>query len=277
MRGLLFALALIVAVPALAEGEKQPSTQGQEDSDTPQSADKKHEKLSRSADSIKVSALPNDQGPKAASGEKGQEAQSHSSDPNWIAAQAARDSADYAFWMNLISLAGLIVGGLTMIAAGAAAYFAWLAAREARRSANAASASQEAFVAAEDANLVIEFPNGTKGESFEHGKLIRTTYDLNVLISNIGRSAARIEGWRFGDKTHRQEHTLKAGESWGRIHPIPVEVAPGQDFNVSILYSSPIRQQMALDVTARLIVREEGNGLLRIRAKARRAVVRKAS
>lgn len=192
---------------------------------------------------------------------------------DWMAARAARDAANSARDMNRISIAGLVVGLATTVAAGAAAYFAWRASDEARRSANAAVESHGAFVAAEDAALSVSFPNGGKIEAMTEG-VLTTYFDVNILLANIGRSAAQIEGWRFGEAQNEQLHVVEPGQQWGGFREITMTIRPNEEFTVTIIYSTPIRQKQELDVTAELRLIREPNGLERISAITRKTYLR---
>lgn len=198
----------------------------------------------------------------------------HTTEADWVAAHAARDTANSARTMNRISIAGLIIGFATTIAAGAAAYFAWRAAHEAGRSANAAIESHGAFVAAEDASLSVSFPGGGKIEAMTEG--VRTTFfDVSIVVANIGRSAAQLEGWRFGENANEQLHILEPGSQWGGFLDLTMSIAPNEEFTVTIIYSTPIRQKMELDVTAELRLVREPNGLERVFANTRKTHLRR--
>lgn len=155
--------------------------------------------------------------------------------------------------LTRMTLAGAVIGMWTLIAAGLAAYFA-------RNAAYAARDSYNAFIKAEDASLVVEFPSGTMIESAVDEVKQPDTYFLNIVITNIGRSTARIEGWNVGnEKFERREHTLKAGDSWKSKGKIDFTTSDG-NFAVTIHYSSPLRERMALNVVAKVRARNLPNG-----------------
>src|SRR3546814_2571970 len=84
------------------------------------------------------------------------------------------------------------------------------AAIEAGKSANAAIASHEAFVSAEDASLDISFPSGIKVQQSD-GVEVSEFYRIPVRAINIGRSTAQISGWRCGSDKHRKQYTVPPG------------------------------------------------------------------
>ncbi|QZP06826.1 hypothetical protein [Caenibius sp. WL] len=97
-------------------------------------------------------------------GDSIQEQSERDTDPAWVSAKAARDAADYAFWMNCISLSGLVVGGLTLAAAWRAAHWAKvaashteIAAEEARRAADEASDANRITVQSQRPWIAISF------------------------------------------------------------------------------------------------------------------------
>jgi len=84
---------------------------------------------------------------------KGEDNRSSDLCAQWKAADAAADGVDWSrrsFWMGV---AGLCVGSLTLGAAGAAAYFAYRAAEETRRGADAAENSLQHARAANDLQI----------------------------------------------------------------------------------------------------------------------------
>src|SRR3546814_15937684 len=81
-------------------------------------------------------------------------------DPIWVSANAARDTARYTRGLLYVGAIGILVGFATIGAAVWAGQHAKRAAIAAGKSANAAFATHEALVSAEDASLDISFPTG---------------------------------------------------------------------------------------------------------------------
>lgn len=232
----------------------EPHKAGQANESSPQPAHDSEEKAPDAQISLQG---PQEKAAPTRGNEQHPEPEDRRADPAWVAANAARDSADYAFWLNWISVAGLIIGAVTMFAAGAAAYFAWLASREAKRSADAAIGSHDAFVSAEDANLFVEFLRSEIPSEAKDDQPTGGVHNLGLRIKNIGRSTAHIEGWEIPGKTHRQEHTLSAGENWDRMKPIPFAAQSGNIVHFSILYTSPIRRRMKLHMQGMLLTKQD--------------------
>lgn len=143
-----------------------------------------------------------------------------------------------------MGLWGTVGGFLTLIAASLAAYFA-------RNAANAASKSYLAFVAAEDASLSVEFPDGSLGESFVEGVKVSETYNLTAKVTNIGRSTARLHYCSIGEHRILVDRTLKKEEEHVMGWEVPVETL--EPFDFLIHYSSPIRPAAVLTVAAQVV------------------------
>jgi hypothetical protein len=152
-------------------------------------------------------------------------------------ADIAADQTDLMRWGNWLGL-------LTTLVAGAAAYFAYSAA-------SAGTKSYKAFVAAEDAHLAVEFPNGTLIESQVDGVRQPNSYHLTAKITNIGRSTARLKYCRVNAVDAEQlsvDETLKKDESTELGWRIMLESL--EPFKLLINYASPIRTEAVLVVTA---------------------------
>jgi hypothetical protein len=146
----------------------------------------------------------------------------------------AREQADLARqnnWLNLV----------TALVAGLAAFFA-------ARAAGAATKSYKAFVAAEDAHLAIEFPNGTWTETGRDGRWVETSYHLTIVITNIGRSTARVHDCTVKTEMVVIDKTLKRDES--EKIPAAVTLDSLDPFRMVIRYTSPIRINAMLIVEA---------------------------
>src|SRR3546814_4003536 len=97
-------------------------------------------------------------------------------DPIWVSANAARDTARYTRGLLYVGAIGILVGFATIGAAVWAGQHAERAAIEAGKSANAAIASHEAFVSAEDASLDISFRS--EEHTSELQSLMRLPYSV---------------------------------------------------------------------------------------------------
>jgi hypothetical protein len=154
---------------------------------------------------------------------------------------------------------GLLVGGGTLFAAWRAAHWAKGAAFHAEEGVREARRSADAFVAAEDARLVVEFPSGSMVESYLDSERQPDTYFFDMTITNMGRSAARVAGWTVEGLFDRNELTLGAGATWTGAEPIQVS-DPDEFFEVAIHYSSPLRGRLVHQVAARIQSQTRGNG-----------------
>lgn len=250
-------LALVVSGPLLAE-EQKPRDGRYTDS---QPENRANQKVGGEA-----LAAGRSQGPVAKSEEQNPRNgdspnERRNSDPAWVAADAAQRA-------NSISILGLLVGIGTVLAAGAAAIFT-------NRTARAAIASRDAFVAAEDASLVVEFPSGGVLEHAIEGVRQPDSYCFDFLITNIGRSTARVHGWQInGGKFERREHTLEANASWSLEDEIIVVPTDGY-FDVSIHYFSPLGEERALDVTAKVRGKRLDNGATHFSARVKKRLLRR--
>lgn len=166
----------------------------------------------------------------------------------WYAARAARDAADWAYWAIFWTVIAL---GLNAVGLA----FLLVTIRQGHK-------TYQAFVAVEDASLVAEFPNASLTESMIEGVKQPDVYFFDAIITNIGRSTARVHGWQIdGGKPVRREHTLKAGDSWALEGELAIIPRNGY-FVVSIHFSSPLSELMVLDINARLKSRTLENGAM---------------
>lgn len=155
-----------------------------------------------------------------------------------ISAQAAVDQvsqADRSSWLLEIELC---ISALTAAGAIAAAAFA-------ARASSAASKSYQAFVAAEDATLAIDFPKGTTIEIANPEKAW-TEYQIEVMVVNLGRSPARLHRWTMGDRVTQLDATIAPGATY-RIHY--VDFLAAERFEFQIHYSTPLHPTAVLTVT----------------------------
>jgi hypothetical protein len=106
-------------------------------------------------------------------------------DCNTVATIANLRQADAAERFNNLAGVEVCIGAATAVAA-------ILAARWAKHAAEAATKSFRAFVAAEDAHLVLDFAQGPIGRRANSEGVDKTNYSFKITISNVGRSAARL-------------------------------------------------------------------------------------
>ena len=152
--------------------------------------------------------------------------------------QAVRQ-ADLFRWEILISAA-------TMVVAFAAAAFA-------ARAASAGTKSYEAFVAAEDAHLVLDFSDGTIIQHYlpEYGdEEWRDHYMITAKITNVGRSTARIRNCYLDGNIIGASKTLRRDEEWSISKRIERESL--DEFEFVINYTSPITDAGKLTMKAQL-------------------------
>jgi hypothetical protein len=150
-----------------------------------------------------------------------------------ITANATLQQADLMRGNNWLGLVTAAVAGLA----------AWFAASAAR----AATKSYKAFVAAEDAYLSVEFPNGTIVESSVDGVSQPDTYFLTAIITNLGRTTARVHGCSYGEEHIPIQKTLKTDESEELGWRIQVDSLAQFDLHIS--YSTPMRPKAELILT----------------------------
>lgn len=177
--------------------------------------------------------------------------------------EAQQSMAEWTRWMGIAAALGV---ALSMVGV----YLIWRTWHATRVAADTSRKTYDAFIAAEDASLVVEFPRGTVVESVVDGVLQPDTYFLEVAVTNIGRSTARLHGWSFGDKRHREDFTLKPGDT-KKMHGVEVE-EPAEGFTMSLHYSSPLREHLTLDVDALLKV--DKSRAPQVRARAYRSKLR---
>jgi hypothetical protein len=109
----------------------------------------------------------------------------------WKAADAAADAAEAAWRQMLIGWIGVVLGGITMAAAVAAAFYARSAAIHSKTGSEAAIAAHNSFIASERAYI-----------SFYAGKLVKQTdgfdpYFFQCYVHNLGKSAGTIKSIRW--------------------------------------------------------------------------------
>jgi hypothetical protein len=81
-----------------------------------------------------------------------------------------------------------------------------------------------------------------------------------MVVTNVGRSTARIYGWTVGDgKFQRREHTLKADDTWKPRSPIEFADSSG-NFAVTVHFSSSLHERMTLDVVGKVRTKRIPNG-----------------
>lgn len=153
-----------------------------------------------------------------------------------IAAVRQADSADRA--ANVASFEAAL--GIATVA------FAYLAARWAKRAAQAGTGSYKAFVAAEDASLIVEFPTGTIMQISEDGQS-REEYVLRPTITNVGRSTARVHSVWTKDQEIAVGKTLRRDEDITLEESLWVDGA-AEAFHARVHYSSPLTSSVALHI-----------------------------
>jgi hypothetical protein len=123
----------------------------------------------------------------------------------WKAADAATDAARSSDTQTFIGWIGLLLGGITMGAAIAAAIYAKKAAEHTKTGADAATTAHESFVSSERGRISFYHANiSTNADGFDD-------YCLELRVHNIGKALAIIESisWSvsmpiFPEKTQRQ-------------------------------------------------------------------------
>jgi hypothetical protein len=161
-------------------------------------------------------------------------------DCNTLSAIANVRQADAAERFNTLAGIEIGIGFATAIAA-------ILAARWAKKAAEAGTKSYQAFVAAEDASLDIEFTDANEIESWTEGVQQPTTYFFTAIITNIGRSTARVHRCIVrGDPQNfiPVNKTLKQNESEALITRL--DIGPLTIFEFQVSYATPIRPNAEL-------------------------------
>lgn len=177
-----------------------------------------------------------------------------------------------ALWTAVMG--GMAVFGVSLSAVGV--YLIWQTWSATRIAVETSAKTYQAFVAAEDASLVVEFPTGAMSESAEDGVRQPDTYFFKPVITNIGRSAARIRGWRVRDGPFRlRERTLEAGDTWKCSSNI-VFNGPDLKFSFELHYSTPLRERMILEVNASVRSKQQPNGATAYSARVKSARLRQA-
>lgn len=167
----------------------------------------------------------------------------------------AADAAQAQTWLNFylarMALWGTIGGFLTLIAASLAAFYA-------RDAAKASRGSLQAFVAAEDAHLVLDFAQGPIGRWTGEDGVEKVNYSFMVTVSNVGRSAARLQQVIFSYSGGRSERgfgkTLKADSSLELIDDWLLINADDPTAMVQISYATSLHSLTQLDVVVGLKV-----------------------
>jgi hypothetical protein len=157
-------------------------------------------------------------------------------------ADAAAAETALTHYLARLGLWGAVGGFLTLIAASLAAYFA-------RNAAYAARDSYNAFIAVEDAYLIVEFPSISVVEETDVKGVKNVRYSATATITNIGRTAAYLRFWKIGDRMKRLDATLDKGGKPLQIRKISI---PTADFDLIVEYSSTIRPLAVLATSARV-------------------------
>lgn len=159
----------------------------------------------------------------------------------------AREQTDLAKqnnWLNLV----------TALVAGLAAYFA-------ARAAGAATKSYKAFVAAEDAHLVLDFEQGPYGQ-WTSGGVTKDNYSFRVTVSNVGRSAARLQRLIFkssdGSVARSFGETLQRDASTPILSDWLMINADSPTANVQISYATALHPVTHFDVVVGMDVEVRG-------------------
>jgi hypothetical protein len=169
-----------------------------------------------------------------------------------ISAQAAVDQVRDADQQISAEWWGIGVGALTLVAAVFAAYYAKEAARHTQAGAVAASENLAAFIAVEDASVVLSIPAG---------HLVTGTVDrfsMKMAISNVGRSAAFLSRIDFGgENVGHMAETLEPGKTYslpGFMHFDRVD--GGTPISGYVEYSTALhnRSKLRVNATIRQIV-----------------------
>lgn len=168
-----------------------------------------------------------------------------------------------ALWTAVMGAMAVIGVGLS----GFGVYLIWRTWVATRTAANTSQKTYQAFIDAEDASLLVEFPTGTMIETAVNGTMQADHYFLDPVITNIGRSTARIQGWSVNDGEFKErERTIKPGETWAIPSQIDF-ISSGDPFKMSIRYSSPLRAAMVLEVNAKVKSKKQRNGAVAYYAK----------
>jgi|GEM_PF-5351521 len=105
-----------------------------------------------------------------------------------ISVQAAIEQARDADWQANAAAAGVIIGFLTLLAAAAAACFAWLAAHHTKRSADAANEAQRPWIAIRKARICQDIDNSGAGA------VPMMLIEIEFVVENVGSAPARDFG-----------------------------------------------------------------------------------
>lgn len=161
----------------------------------------------------------------------------------WKSADASEDAAAWAGKAYSLSRTGMVLGWMTFVAAAVAALFAGLAANYTRKQ---FLVSQRV----EDASLVFAFPSG----AIEVGDN-QTTFVLNMVVTNVGRSAARIHNVLLGADETVLDVTLKADETrrWDGLVTVQKVDDDHQSLAGWVVYSTPLRVKARWIVEASIL------------------------
>ena len=132
------------------------------------------------------------------------------------------------------------------------AVVAFFAAKFARNAAMAATESYRAFVAAEDAHLVLDFEGGALMETASDGVITGQHYAFEVIVTNVGRSAARLHQLFMrteeGSAAQSLAQTLKADCSTKLPQILWIDAATGTA-TISITYATSLRSVANYEAT----------------------------
>lgn len=167
-------------------------------------------------------------------------------DCNTVSAIANVRQAEAAERFNGLAILEIMVGLFTAFVAG-------LAARFARDAAEAATRSFKAFVAAEDAHLVLDFEQGPVGQWTDEEGVTKVNYSFRITVSNVGRSAARLQQYIFsnceGSVARSFGETLKPDASTQLLDNFLFIMASDRKADVRISYATALHPLTHFDVT----------------------------
>lgn len=133
----------------------------------------------------------------------------------WKAADAAKDTAALATWQTILSAFGLI-GLLVSL-------------YSTRRALSVANETHLAFIKAEDANLVFNFPDGIQN--------CDGSFSLDMMVTNTGRSAATVHKVEICNQPIIMETVFIPGQQT-RL-PAFASVPVHRNLDLKVVFSSP--------------------------------------
>lgn len=164
--------------------------------------------------------------------------------------QAKHDIADLeaqrvtAIWTHYMGVAAIVGTAFGLLGIILVMFTFW----ENRRAADTAEQTYRAFVAAEDAAIVIRF-GGAVIHASHGGGPWHNDFSLNVAFENDGRSTARLGHAVYDGEEIPIDYPVEPGKRHEIAHMIHRE--GGEPFEFALHYSTPLRPAVVLTVTAR--------------------------